>query len=224
MGFAIVLIGCAIGTAWLCNCLAGETSADDLTASFLKLGINDPNKNDSNDAAKLAEVARRQQCAKIGKTWNEAKKCCGDNCSAPAPVADLSIDYFGINSTSAIKGKNYPLTVRIRNSGGPALPTMVVFSGSPELVKAYNLSGPRTIPALGQGQIYALTVNPANNALDVPIGTYNCRAVVNPNQTSFKETTLQNNEATTIFAVIAQPSTSGPPKQKVSGGTASPKN
>jgi hypothetical protein len=131
-------------------------------------------------------------------------------------LPDLAIDYFGINSTSAIKGGNYTLTLKIKNNSSlPSSPTTVAFSGSPEIINIYNLSAPKSVPAVGAGQIQTLNFSPANNSLNVPIGNYTIKAVVNPNGTSFKEVTLSNNENTLVFGVIAQSNLPGnqPPKK-----------
>jgi hypothetical protein len=128
---------------------------------------------------------------------------------------DLAIDYFGINSTSAVKGGNYTLSLKIKNIGnGSSSSTMVVFSGSPEVISIYGLSSPKPVPLLNSGQTHTLSFNPTNNALNIPTGNYSIRAVVNPNETSFKESSFQNNENTFVFAVIPETNL-GKPKHKI---------
>jgi hypothetical protein len=128
---------------------------------------------------------------------------------------DLAIDYFGINSTSAIKGGNYVLSLKIKNIGnGSSSSTMVVFSGSPEVISIYGLSSPKPVPPLDPGQTHTLSFDPTNNSLNIPTGNYTIHAVVNPNEVSFKESSFQNNENTFVFGVIPHTNV-GQPKHKI---------
>jgi len=128
---------------------------------------------------------------------------------------DLAIDYFGINSTSAIKGGNYVLSLKIKNIGNSSSSsTVVVFSGSPEVISIYGLSSPKPVPPLGPGQTHTLSFDPTNNSLNIPTGNYTIHAVVNPNEASFKESSFQNNENTFVFGVIPHTNV-GQPKHKI---------
>jgi hypothetical protein len=195
-----------------------EMSSDDLVGAFLKLNVNDPSNSSSSGLEGLAESVKKQACEEKGLKWDPVKKCCNCTDSEPA-IPDLAIDYFDINSTSAIKGRDYVLTLRIKNNGGPSKPTNAIFTGSPELISVYGLSDSKIIPGIGQGQSYNLTFHPSNNSLNIPLGTYSLHAVINPNQTSFKETNYQNNESTTTVTIIAESNLGGPPKYKIPQGT-----
>ena len=158
--------------------------------------------------------AEAAACKNNGCTWDASTKHC--ECTP-----DLGIEYFGINSTSVIKGGNYILGLTIKNNGkGRSASTLVNFSGSPDVISIYNLSVPKSVPPIDAGHMTTLSFNPTSNSLNIPVGSYTIKAVVNANGASFKELSLQNNEKVLTFGVIAQ-SNMGKPVQKIpqSGGS-----
>jgi len=152
--------------------------------------------NETSDANLLAEFMKLNT--------NDASK------PSVSSVPDLAIENFDIGIGLARGGEFYILRLLIKNNGDPSTPTVVIFSGSPEVINIYGLSNPKSIPGIAQGQGHIMSLHPANNSSDIPVGTYHLSVVVNPNNSSFYEGSIKNNKVEAFIEVTDAKMTMGP--------------